>query len=188
MDSGRLIILLPFLALITWAAVEDIRSHRVRNWLTLTLMLTGLLHAALPHSRLSPAQSLAGLGIAFGITFIWFALGGFGAGDVKLLSGIGAWLGPWPTLTVLALTALVGGVLLMAQAIWQRRAMAVLRNTAILGVSLMHIGQTGVEQAKQDGRNFRALGRTVPYAVPIWVATLLTLFTPACVYLTGRPA
>src|SRR5437763_974094 len=43
--------------------------------------------------------------------FPFFALGGMGAGDVKLLAALGAWLGPVESLWVAMFAAMAGGVL-----------------------------------------------------------------------------
>lgn len=40
-----------------------------------------------------------------------FALGGMGAGDVKLLAALGAWLGPGPIVWVALFSLVAGGVL-----------------------------------------------------------------------------
>ncbi len=45
-------------------------------------------------------------------------VGGMGAGDVKLLAGVGAWLGTVVTLWAFAATAIVGGVM-AAFMIWK---------------------------------------------------------------------
>ena len=43
-----------------------------------------------------------------------------GAGDVKLMAGVGAWMGPWHTLGAFVATALVGGVLGAGDDAWRR--------------------------------------------------------------------
>lgn len=56
---------------------------------------------------------MAGLGWLAGalVFFPLFALGGMGAGDVKLLAALGAWLGPIPVLWIALYSSLAGGVL-----------------------------------------------------------------------------
>ena len=55
----------------------------------------------------------SGMGWAVGIAifFVPFALGGLGAGDVKLLGAIGAWLGPMNALWVGLYAGAAGGIL-----------------------------------------------------------------------------
>src|SRR3954465_14604230 len=97
--------LLPMLLLLVWAAVVDVRARRIPNWLTGTLAIGGLVQGAMGGS--SSGLGAGGGGVVggvgggggglwggFGITFVFLALGGGGAADVKLFAGIGAWLGP----------------------------------------------------------------------------------------------
>ena len=50
-----------------------------------------------------------------------YAVGGMGAGDVKLLAGVGAWMWGTITLYAFAVSALVGGVIAVGMVLWTRR-------------------------------------------------------------------
>ena len=167
---------LPLLAIVSIAMIQDLRARRIRNWLTFGLLAAGLIASFLPHSPVRPLQALGGFGIAFGASFALFAMRGLGAGDVKLLAGIGMWLGPWPTACVLLLTALLGGVLIVAHSLYQRRLIQVFRSTLAVAASGAQF-RTGAAMPPV---------KTVPYAVPIWAATLLTVLTPAARFLAER--
>ena len=76
------------------ACVTDIRSRRIPNLLTFGAALAAIVF----HTFASGLDGLSAatfgwlLGVAMFLPF--FALGGMGAGDVKLLAALGAWLGP----------------------------------------------------------------------------------------------
>ena len=53
--------LIPLLALLLWAAAEDLWRRRIANWLSFSLILSGLLQTLLPGHLISPTQALAGL-------------------------------------------------------------------------------------------------------------------------------
>jgi prepilin peptidase CpaA len=53
--------------------------------------------------------------LVFGVLF-W--LGGMGAGDVKLLAGIGAWVGPAQLLMAMLVTAIAGGIMVLCWAVF----------------------------------------------------------------------
>lgn len=93
------------------AAVIDGKILKVPNWLTFSFILCGWLHCTV-------SGGLPGLGWSLLATFGGMMLllplrnvGGMGAGDVKLLAGVGAWCGLEVTLWAFAYTAVVGGVM-----------------------------------------------------------------------------
>jgi Flp pilus assembly protein protease CpaA len=92
---------------------------------------------------------------------------------VKLLAGVGTWVGAAGALGVFVAAALVGLVLVLCQALWQRRLPNLLRNSAVLVVNLVHLNEVGMEHAVATGRSCRSVDRPLPYAVPILVGTLL---------------
>src|SRR6202043_2762082 len=100
------------LALVLGAAVYDVRYRRIPNWLTVLGVLGGLainmfIYPVWPGLRFS----LAGLGLAFGIYLVLYALRAMGAGDVKLMAAIGAIVGWQNWFGIFVITALVGGVI-----------------------------------------------------------------------------
>ena len=111
-------ILCAFLLCASWI---DVRSHRIPNWLVLGGAVLGvMLNTILPEgfgfiSILPGAigfwKSLAGLAVGLAILFPMYLLRAMGAGDVKLMAMVGAFLGPTAILGVILMTFIVGGVL-----------------------------------------------------------------------------
>jgi len=124
---------------------------------------------------LSPGQALAGLGVGFAIPFVLFALGALGGGDVKLLAGIGAWIGVAGVIQVFLGAAIVGLVIVLVQCAYQGKLFALFRNSAVVAMSLMHVGELGVQHAAETGQACRSIDRPLPYAVPVLVATLVVV-------------
>lgn len=92
------------------ATLTDLRRFRVSNALTLPLLLTGLIYHALIEGWPGLGQSLAGAGFGLAALMLPYAAGGMGAGDVKFLSAVGAWLGLPMTYHVLIASAIAGGL------------------------------------------------------------------------------
>jgi prepilin peptidase CpaA len=92
------------------AAVIDGRRLRVPNWLTFHFAVGGLAYAAYAGGCQGFLWSLAGMGLGLLTLLPLYAIGGMGAGDVKLMAGIGAWMGPSLTLGAFVSSALVGGL------------------------------------------------------------------------------
>ncbi|CCH48690.1 A24 family peptidase [Pseudodesulfovibrio piezophilus] len=92
------------------ATVTDLKRQRIYNWLTFPLITTGLgahtIHAGWDGLILSSS----GFALGLFVMFIPFLLGMMGAGDVKLMAGIGAWLGVNTTFTAFLLTSIIGGI------------------------------------------------------------------------------
>jgi prepilin peptidase CpaA len=92
------------------AAVLDMRKFRVPNLLTFPLCVSGVIyHAALPgYSGLE--FSLLGLAAGSLLLLLFFLIGAMGAGDIKLLAGVGAWLGASNTVLICLVACLGAGV------------------------------------------------------------------------------
>lgn len=92
------------------AAVIDGRLLKVPNWLTFPFALLGVAFACLP-GGLSLPDSLFGLALGLGLLLPLYAVGGMGAGDVKLLAGVGAWVGPLLVWHAFVASVTVGAVM-----------------------------------------------------------------------------
>lgn len=172
------------ITMLAWAVLMDLRTRKIHNWLTVSLAVIGLAHALGPYSQITIAQSIGGLLVGFALPLLLFAVGVIGAGDVKLLAGVGAWVGPGTVLMVLLITAVVGGLLAVLLAMWDGRMFVLFKNTWIIALSLANARRLGMENTKAIGRTCTST-RTLPYAVPIWIGTALTLFTPLSSLLLG---
>jgi len=132
--------------------------------------------AFLVHGLLPQGQGLlhAALGLLAGgaIFFPFFALGGMGAGDVKLMAARGAWLGWQPALFIAMYGAAAGGILAVVVALASGYLRTALHN---IGRLFMHWRVSGV-QPLPDLTLEQARGPRLAYAVPIFVGLLVTLW------------
>lgn len=92
------------------ATVTDLRSARIPNWLTLPAAVFGAcLHFALRGVD-GLLFSLSGWFAGFALLIGFYAVGGMGAGDVKLLAACGSLVGASRTVWIAIFSALAGGV------------------------------------------------------------------------------
>lgn len=99
---------IPFLVtVLVLASLIDLREQRVPNAIPAALLLAGIVLGA-ANGLAGTGQALAGALLAGGVLLPLYALGGMGAGDVKLMGGAGAMLG-WKLGIAAAGLALVAG-------------------------------------------------------------------------------
>jgi prepilin peptidase CpaA len=92
------------------AAVTDIWKFKVHNLLTFPLLFVGLIYHGAVGGMEGLKESSLGILFGFGAPFLLYIIGGLGAGDVKFLAAIGAWLGFLPTLLVFLMASIAAGV------------------------------------------------------------------------------
>lgn len=95
------------------AAVIDGKILKVPNWLTFPFIMTGWAYWTFESGFSGLGFSLMGTFVGMMLLLVLRNVGGMGAGDVKLLAGVGAWLGTVVTLYAFAATAIVGGAMAM---------------------------------------------------------------------------
>jgi prepilin peptidase CpaA len=165
------------LSLLIYAAAQDLRTRKIRNWLTLCLVLTGIAHSLVSSHALTPtvtlSDSLLGTLAGFGLPLTLFIIGALGGGDVKLLAGVGAWLGVWGVVEVFLAAAIVGMVIILVQCAARGRLKVLFSNTFVLVLNFLHVRELGIESVAQTGKSCRSVDRPLPYAIPVLLAVVL---------------
>ena len=125
------------LALIVFcgAAVwKDVRERRIPNALTLGALAAGLLFRVPMGMEVVGSGLLAAL-LAFGFGFFFFLLGGLGAGDVKLMAGVAAFVGMEGLLVGLVVMAFTGGAMALVAAARKGALGRTFRNLFLIGLT-----------------------------------------------------
>jgi prepilin peptidase CpaA len=105
-------IVVVLLAVVFTAAIFDLRSSRIPNWISVTGALLGFgLNAFLADSAWGAWFALKGFLLGFGVNLVLYILHARGAGDVKLMAAIGALVGPGNWFAIFVITALLGGIM-----------------------------------------------------------------------------
>jgi prepilin peptidase CpaA len=159
------------------ASVWDIRTRRIPNAITLGSAAVAIMFHALDAGSLRALPgalgwSAAGWGVGFLLFLSLFLLGAMGAGDVKLLAAMGAWLGPGAVCWVAIYGSVAGGVLALPLIISKR---AVGRTLANVWGLIGYWRLVGIRP--HPGIVLEAPGAIrLPYALPIFVGALVTLW------------
>jgi prepilin peptidase CpaA len=154
------------------ACSTDVRSRRIPNWLTFGAALAGVAYQLVSHGYAGLGDGLLGWVAGAAFLFVPFALGGIGAGDVKLMAALGAWLGPADVMWLGMYTGVAGGVIALVVAVAKGYAVQMLANVKLL---LTHWRVAGVralpELTLQHGR-----GPRLAYGVAILAGTMVTVW------------
>lgn len=181
-DFGAFLDLLTMLAsdfrmgglfvLLVMATVSDWRFYRIPNWLTFGGMAFALIYGAFAaRTPLSGAAlALGGWGTGLVIMLPFYALGIMGAGDVKLMAMVGAFLGPYQTLQAVLFTCIAGGVAAIVFAIHRRRLGHMLANVRAAAQGIAVSGIAGVRPSGTIDAG-QSIGK-LPYGVCICAGTV----------------
>ena len=112
MNGGFTQILAMILAaLLVWAAIVDLRTRTIPDWLNIVVAVMAPLFWWASGIAFYPdaIERVCGAFLIFTVFFGMFWAGGMGGGDVKLGSAIGLWFAPLATLQFFIVTSLAGG-------------------------------------------------------------------------------
>lgn len=165
----------PLFVLLVWAAIEDVRTRRIPNWLTLLMTVGGFAQSFIATRTVSPGASLLGVPAAAAVPLVLFVIGAVGGGDVKLMAGVGAWLGPGPAVAVLVVEKIIGLLIVLAQAAVQGRTRDLFRNSAVVAANLFYIKEVGLDHASRTGQSCRSVEKPLPLAVPVLLAVAIVV-------------
>src|SRR6266487_4101037 len=107
MSSVHIIAVGVTLVAVAW----DVATRRIPNPLTFGAALAAFAVHAYIGGWSGAGMAAAGWAAGIALFFPVFALGGMGAGDVKLLGAVGAWLGPVAAVWVALYSGIAGGIL-----------------------------------------------------------------------------
>jgi prepilin peptidase CpaA len=150
----------------------DVRTRRIPNALNLgaaaAAVCFAFVHAGLP----GLTTALAGWFLAAALFFPFFAVGGMGAGDVKLLAAIAAWLGPLDAIYLAFFSSLAGGVAALVVSVKRGHGRLAVSNIWLMFAHWRVVGLRPVPGLTlRDSRAPR-----LAYAVPIAIGALFTLW------------
>ena len=155
------------------AVVWDLRSRRIPNVLTFGAALAAIAVQGYLDGWPGIGMSLAGWAVGIAFFFPIFALGGLGAGDVKLLGAVGAWLGPGAVVWVALFAGIAGGVLGILVAAFYGYLKQAFRN--VWGL-LLFWRVAGIKPVPELTLSSSSQAPRLAYAVPILAGLMVTLW------------
>ncbi len=172
-------------AVVTTAAVTDLKSGRIYNRLVYPAVAVGLLLALAGGGWAELKDHTLAAAIGFGVLFLCYAIGGMGGGDVKLMAAVGALGGmtrgegalggfSWPEQTwfiayVLLYAFAIGAIMGLLAAIW-RRALGRTAAQTWWGMKVMAMPGTNLQDAAPKKPGIR-----VPFGFATGLGTIWAL-------------
>ncbi len=161
-------------AILIIAAVIDGWLLKVPNWLTFPLILGGWAAGAYCGGFSGLICSFAGTLVGLGLLLPAYAIGGMGAGDVKLMAGVGAWIGATATFYAFCVSSIIGGVIAVAMVLFRRRwHYHVLQFFKIVDEILVIRSPDALSAIAAERKSTMLL---LPYGIPIALGTIAYFF------------
>lgn len=114
---------LTCLTVLAAASITDLFGRIIPNTLTVSTCIGGLVYHLLRLPAMEGVLFAAAGSLAGGLLLLVpYRLSWTGAGDVKLLAALGAWLGPVAIARVFVFSTLVGGIMTAVHLVRYRRA------------------------------------------------------------------
>lgn len=128
------------------ATVTDVRRFKIYNALTIPLLFSGLVFHAITGGWDGLSGSFTGAGAGLATLLFPFLLGAMGAGDVKLIAAMGAWLGT-EAILIIVLVGCVLTALYAAGVIFRRGGLTAVCGNILLNLHrLQSAGRSLVEE------------------------------------------
>jgi prepilin peptidase CpaA len=121
------------------AAVIDMKTREVPDAIPVAVLVWALTTTALGHGHGWGALALGALA-AFGLGSLLFWLGAFGGGDVKLVTALGAVLGPRALLGMLVYVGIAGAALAVVAVVRGEREFAYVPAIALGMLAFLVVG------------------------------------------------
>lgn len=167
-------VMVALMVYLTAVAIIDLNTHRIPNRLTVPAAIIALGYNFLAAGAVGALHSGEGLAVGLGAFLPMFLAGGTGAGDVKAMAAVGAFLGPAGAFFAVLWTmvaGLIGALVVLVAVAGTSGIRELLRRWIFRAYVLCATGRAAnVGRLGEDAAN-----RRFPYGLAIAVGTLVSL-------------
>lgn len=153
------------------AAVIDGWILKVPNWLTFPFIISGCVFSFVMFGMQGLGWSLLGVVVGLALLLPAYAIGGMGAGDVKLLAGVGAWMWGMATFHAFCVTTVVGAIMAVCMVLYKRAWTKHYSQFNAIVTEIVNIRDADKLSAIAAERKSRMF--LLPYGIPIAVGSIL---------------
>lgn len=158
-------------AVLIVAAVIDGWKLKVPNWITFPFVISGWIYWTAFYGWDGLGWSLVGTMVGLALLLPAYAIGGMGAGDVKLLAGVGAWVCGTNTFNAFCISAIVGGIIAVGMVVLRKNWLHHLRQFGMIMHEIVVIRDPNQLAAIAAER--KSSMRLLPYGIPITIGTII---------------
>jgi prepilin peptidase CpaA len=152
------------------AAVIDGWKLKVPNWITFPFVVSGWVYSGVAFGWEGLLWSLVGTVVGLALLLPAYSIGGMGAGDVKLLAGVGAWMWGMTTLLAFCVSAVVGAVIAIGMVLysgqWWRHY------HQFFGIASEILTVRDPERLAAAAAERKSKMRLLPYGIPIAIGSI----------------
>lgn len=159
------------------AAYVDGKELRVPNKLTYPMIIAGWIYSSIAYGMAGDGWyvglgwSLAGTAVGLATLLPAYSIGGMGAGDVKMMAGIGAWVYCSTTFYAFCVSAIVGAILAVMMIIWSKQGKKHMNQFVFILNEIMTVRDP--EALATIAAERKSSMRLLPYGIPIAIGTVL---------------
>lgn len=159
------------------AAVIDGIKLKVPNWITFPMIISGWIYSTAAFAiagdpwYVGLGWSLLGTVIGLGLLLPAYAIGGMGAGDVKLLAGVGAWVYGTATFYAFAVSVVIGAIIAVGMVIYRKAWSKHSGQFRMLVAEIMSVKNP--EKLAELAAARKSTMLLLPYGIPIAIGTIL---------------
>lgn len=152
------------------AAYIDGKELKVPNWITFPMVLAGIVYSTWVGGWAGLGASLLGMVVGLLCLLPLYSVGGMGAGDVKLMAGVGAWVGAKITFYAFCVSTVVGAVMAVIMVLYKRDVKKHYANTLMIVNEWLDIRNPKKLSEIAAERKPRML--LLPYGIPICIGSI----------------
>ena len=159
------------------AAYIDGKELRVPNKLTYPMIIAGWIYSMIAYGMTGEGWyvglgwSLAGTAVGLATLLPAYSIGGMGAGDVKMMAAIGAWVYCETTFYAFCVSAIVGAVLAVIMIIMSKQTSKHYNQFMYIFNEIMTIKNP--ETLATIAAERKTSMRLLPYGIPIAIGTVM---------------
>lgn len=164
-------------AFVIVAAYIDGKELRVPNKITYPMIIAGWIYSMIAYGVAGEGWmtglgwSLAGTAVGLATLLPAYAIGGMGAGDVKMMAGIGAWVYCATTFYAFCVSAVVGAILAVGMIMFSGHGRKHWNQFFFIMNEIMTVRNP--ETLSTIAAERKSSMRLLPYGIPIAIGTII---------------